>query len=267
MWTSWLNQQFQVPNGPDTTPILQLADTCCIAVGKIAGEKCKEQLALQLREQAKRENTSYKAQFGAYEIFTVAEALCSEPQKRQSTRDVILAQCMKSQLLVLRPDAQGHLHKVEDEAWAVKFPRFPVQSGLQHNWVCQRFSHLLPDPEGGFIAPVPEWDELNEGALDQSCFFFGGTGRAVGARVFARDCTGGFDSGGPRIVEVSGGALGQSRLAEAAQKPGAPCQCQQQAHKQIRARVNEGLELITRGLRVGLLTGFWAPPKGYPLWD
>ena len=46
MWTSWLNQQFQIPIGPDCTPICQLADTCCIAVGKVAGEQCKEQLVL-----------------------------------------------------------------------------------------------------------------------------------------------------------------------------------------------------------------------------
>ena len=85
LWNSWLNQQFQVPMGPDTTPVLQLADTCCIAVGKAAGEQCKEQLALQLIEKAKRENTTYKAQFGTYELFSVAEAVAKEPENRTET--------------------------------------------------------------------------------------------------------------------------------------------------------------------------------------
>jgi hypothetical protein len=170
LWTSWLNQQFQIPNGPDTTPILQLADTCCIAVGKTAGEKCKDQLALQLREKAKREGAHYKAQFGQYEIFSVAEALCSEPQKRQSSRDVILAQCMKSQLLVIRPDSSGRLRPVEDEPWAAQLPRYPVKSGLQPSWVAQRSSHLQSSDSHGLFCPVPDWNQLNEGAFDQSCF-------------------------------------------------------------------------------------------------
>ena len=125
---------------------------------------------MQLQEQARRESTNYKAKFGQYEIFTVAEAIAKEAQSMQSPeRDIILLQCMKSQLLVVRPDSDGQLHAVEDEEWSAQFPRFPQQSGLQGSWVARRFEHLLPSPAGGYFAPVPDWDELNEAAHDQSC--------------------------------------------------------------------------------------------------
>ena len=134
LWNSWLNQQFQVPNGPDTTPLLQLADTCCIAVGKVAGEHQKELMALQCLEKSKREKTQYKAQFGPFELFSVAEAVVQEPQKRQSDHDIILGQCMKSQLLVVRPDARGLLQPVEEQEWAAR----PVGSSGAISIFCQK---------------------------------------------------------------------------------------------------------------------------------
>ena len=53
--------------------------------------------------------------------------------------------------------------------WLAPFPRYPVQAGLQSNWVARRFEHLLPEASGGLFAPVPDWDQLNEAAHVQSC--------------------------------------------------------------------------------------------------
>ena len=76
---------------------------------------------------ARREGANYKAKFGQYEIFSVAEAIAKEASARQTpTRDVIFSQCMTSQLLVVRPDANGSLQPVEVQEWSAPFPRYPA---------------------------------------------------------------------------------------------------------------------------------------------
>ncbi len=140
--TSWLNSQLQIPVGPDTTPLLQITDTCISAQAKSAGEKEKEAIALQLREVARREQVPYKARFGQYELFRVASAMAGEGSQRQLTGAVVLGQAVKSQLLVWRPNSSGQLELIETQSWSATFPRFPFQSGLQPNSVDLRSAHM-----------------------------------------------------------------------------------------------------------------------------
>ncbi len=134
MHTSWANSQLQVPVAPDCTPLLQVTDTCQSFVAKRAGESRKAELELLLREKARREGVQYQAKAGAYELFEVGFAMAVEGDRRQSQRYVVLAQCIKSQLLVMRPTVDGQvLQSIEQEEWSNKFPRLPSQMRLQEN--------------------------------------------------------------------------------------------------------------------------------------
>ena len=55
----------------------------------------------------------------------------------------------------------------EGQSWAKKYPRLPAQSGLQADWVQRRNSHMtvLSSRE----PPVPDWDQLGEGLLEELC--------------------------------------------------------------------------------------------------
>ena len=155
--TSWLNQQLQIPVGPDVTPLLQLADVAVIAQGKVAGEKRKEELQLLLHESARRESTEYTARFGKFEVFEVAKSMASRQSELQCSRDTVLAVSIQSGCLALRPDEDGKLVKVSETSLDEKFPSFPTVKGLQPNWVAGRFSSF--NCVSG-VPRVPEWDKL-----------------------------------------------------------------------------------------------------------
>ena len=164
--TAWLNFQMQIPFPPETTPMLQPSDTCQIATNKAVGEIVKSELQLQLMEKAKRDGDTYQAKFGPYELFTVAAAMAAEGQKRQSDRDVVLGQMIKSQCMVYRPNADGKLQSIDGQPWALQFPRFPFQSGLQQNWVLSRFSYF----DEHSVPPIPDWTVLDDEVFHQDPF-------------------------------------------------------------------------------------------------
>ena len=164
--TSWLNSQMQIPIGPDCTPLLQLTDTLCSFTAKRRGEEAKEAVALQLREKARRENTTYKAKFGHSGLWEVAKAMAADGSVRQSERDGVLTQAVKSQLLVWRPGAEG-LEPIESQSWSAVYPRLPFQSGLQADWVETRSKHMPDGPAP--VPPVPDWDQLNTPLLHDQC--------------------------------------------------------------------------------------------------
>ncbi len=167
--TAWLNNQFQIPVGPDTTPLLQVTDTCISAQAKSAGEREKEAIAMQLREVARREAVPYKAKFGPFELLRVASAMAGQGSRQQLTRDVVLGQAVKSQLLVWRPNSSGHLEPIEQQSWSAPFPRFPFQSGLQSNWVKLRSAHMQCAEGASPVPPIPDWDKLGEGMQEEQC--------------------------------------------------------------------------------------------------
>jgi hypothetical protein len=118
-----------------------------------------------LMESARREGVQYVAKFGTYEMYEVATAMTDECQRRQSQRDVVLAQCIKSQLLIWRPVGDS-LQLVEEQQWAKRFPRLPQHMGLQDNWVHQRNNHMAL---GKGIPPIPDWSQL-DGEFDEHPF-------------------------------------------------------------------------------------------------
>ena len=153
--TSWFNQQFQIPVGPDVTPLLQLADVAVIAPAKSAAESKKEDLQLLLHEVAKREQVEYSARFGKYEIFEVASHMASYQTEIQQKRDVVLAMAVQTQSLALRPDESGQLVKVAETSLGKQFPSTPLPSGLQESWVGRRWVGLTSN------GPVrPDWESL-----------------------------------------------------------------------------------------------------------
>ena len=168
LYTSWLNQQCQIPVGPDCTPMLQVADNAVIRECKVVGETEKAQLGLELQEQARRDGAQYQAKFGQYELFRVASRMARETSRRQETRDIVLNSLVRSQLLAFRLGESGQFQPIENQSWSVRFPRFPVQEGLQSDWVELR-SDGVWDEAGQFVPPVPDWDSLGQGLLEQSC--------------------------------------------------------------------------------------------------
>ena len=137
---AWLNHQFQVPVGPDCTPLLQLADVSVIAAAKQAAERQKSLLSVQHMQLAKREGVQYAARIGKYEIFTVAEAMSMYQETvLQQASDAVLTVARTTQTLALRPDSLGRLATVDDQPWAPS--RFPAVRGLQPDWVQSRFSY------------------------------------------------------------------------------------------------------------------------------
>jgi len=169
MHTLWLNQQVQTPVAPDTTPILQLTDTCQAFCSKRAGEKEKGSLELEMRELARRENRKYVPHFGQYEMFRVAQKMAEEGTRQQTTGDLVLRQAIKSQLVCWRPNSEiGGLQSIEAEKWAIAFPRFPPQSGVQVNWATQRNIHMHNGSPP--VPPVPDWDQLEKAAIEADCF-------------------------------------------------------------------------------------------------
>ena len=66
--TCWNNQQFQIPVGPDTTPLLQIADVAVISQAKAAGERRKSELLILLAESAIREECQFSGKMGKYEV-------------------------------------------------------------------------------------------------------------------------------------------------------------------------------------------------------
>ena len=73
----------------------------------------------------------YQAKFGHHELFAVASAMASDGSRRQVDKDIVLRQCMKSQLLIWRPGPEGVLELAEKQSWAKNYPTLPAQSGLQ----------------------------------------------------------------------------------------------------------------------------------------
>ena len=165
--TSWLNSQMQIPIGPECTPLLQLTDTLISFSAKRTGEKVKAELEMQLREVARREGTTYKAKFGISGLWTVTKAMANDGSERQKAEDLVLAQAIKSQLLVWRPGKLG-LEPIESQSWSKVYPRWPYQSGLSSSWVEHRSRHLEDQPQPP-VPPVPDWDKLNIQLLDEQC--------------------------------------------------------------------------------------------------
>ena len=156
LFTAWLNSQMQLPIGPDCTPLLQVTDTCQSAQGKAAGNRRKEQLRLQGMELARREQTQYQCKFGPSELFQVASSIGHQGIIMQETNDLVLHQCRKSQLLVLRPNG-SQLEIADQQDWAKAFPRSPHQCGLQLRWVERQTVGCEPgqyDSGGARLGPV-----------------------------------------------------------------------------------------------------------------
>ena len=162
LFTAWLNSQMQLPIGPDCTPLLQVTGTCQSAQGKAAGNQTKQQLRLQGMEVARREKTQYQCKFGPYELFQVATSIGHQGTVMQKTHDLVLHQCRKSQLLLLRPSGP-QLQVVDDQSWAKAFPRSPHQCGLQQQWVDSRLSAVNLD---SMVPAVPDWSQLDGPAFE-----------------------------------------------------------------------------------------------------
>jgi hypothetical protein len=162
LFTAWLNSQMQLPIGPDCTPLLQVTDTCQSAQGKAAGNRRKEQLRLQGMELARREQTQYQCKFGPFELFEVASSIGHQGTVMQEAHGLVLHQCRKSQLLLLRPNG-SKLEIADEQDWAKAFPRSPHQCGLQLKWIDARLSGVDLD---SMIPAVPDWDQLEEAMFE-----------------------------------------------------------------------------------------------------
>ena len=165
LFHAWDCNIFQIPISPGATAYLQGPDTQLHSGYKASGRSHK----CDIEEEGERAcaqavpPVQYEPNWGPAELMELLTRMRKDMLAQDAKRDMCLTSGCSNQTFIHRPDHDGVLRLIDDQAWASKYPREPPGKGIAPLWAKTRIELSRAWPDG--VPPVPDW-----GALDTACY-------------------------------------------------------------------------------------------------
>ena len=156
---TWINQQLQIPHAPGATSYLQTLDTHLHALFKAYLVQAKTRLLDLIDQHNQKHGEKRSSSWGPEEVLHVLDEALEK--LFQNNQNIPLLASLQNQLFIFRPDAQGNLALVDDQAWTreQKVSRKPVGRGIC-SWTADQRVDQFRRWEGG-EPPEPDWTQLD----------------------------------------------------------------------------------------------------------
>ena len=164
LFRCWENQQMTMPCVPTGTSYLQGPDVGYHKSQKQSVKWAKTVVQEKGEIAALQAGRPYDPEWGVPEVAEVLGLAAEREHARNRKTEFVLQTSMSTQLLVYRPDGEGHLRLVDDEPWFQEnrnCRRMPPSKGIEPGWAEARTTDARAWPKG--VPPEPDWAVLDPG--------------------------------------------------------------------------------------------------------